>query len=669
MNDLDGLVKHLEAKGPDSQGWYTACCPFHDDKHPSLRFNERGFRCMACGEKGNLGKLASKHGITQKSDKKSRPGNIVATYDYLDENGTLLFQVVRYQPKTFRQRRPDGNGGWEWNLNGIRRVLYRLPLLMIAPDDDWIFIVEGEKSVDALSQLGQTATCSPAGAGKWLEEFSSLFSGRKVVILPDNDDPGFAHGHKVAASVAPVAEELKVIHLPCLSKGQDVFDWLQAGNKIDDLLELVEAAPQRGGLDGHQILDEIFLFVRRFVVLSESQLITISLWVVHTYAFNFSDATPYINITSPEKQSGKTRLLEIFELLVAKPWFTGRVTSAVLGRKIDSECPTLLLDESDAAFKGEKEYTETLRGILNTGYRRGGKSSVCTGQGANIDYKDLSTYCPKAIAGIGKLPDTVTDRSIVIKLNRRKPSETVERFRRKKTDREAAPLRERISTWVTGLNLLDNEPYLPDQLSDRAMDCWEPLLGIAEVAGGNWPQMAREAAVVLSGMTVNEDQSLGTRLLADIKTVFDTKEADRLASADLIQALNDIEEAPWADIGRRPLVPTRLAKMLKPYGITPKTVRLHGSTAKGYERDWFADAWERYVPLYSDKMAVTPVTLATDQLQPSSRHTASGAKAGVTPALHTQPSFGVTGVTAKRLDREVDAITPDSNEEVMEWTA
>src|SRR5204863_5407829 len=119
----------------------------------------------------------------------------------------------------------------------------------------------------------------------------------------------------------------------------------------------------------------------------------------------------------------KTRLLEVFELLVAKPWLTGRVTAACLIRKIDHVKPCLLLDESDAAFSGDQQYTEALRGILNTGFQSGGVASCCVGQGANITYKDFRTYCAKAIAGIGHLPDTVADRSIPIRLIRKKPGD------------------------------------------------------------------------------------------------------------------------------------------------------------------------------------------------------------------------------------------------------
>jgi hypothetical protein len=292
-----------------------------------------------------------------------------------------------------------------------------------------------------------------------------------------------------------------------------------------------------------EVLDELSGFVRRFIVMSPAQADAIAIWITHTHLFSAAEQTPYIAISSAEKRSGKTRLLEVLELLVARPWLTGRVTAAVLARKVDAERPTLLLDESDAAFKGEKEYAEALRGLLNTGHRRGGKSTVCVGQGAELSYKDFSTYCPKAIAGIGKLPDTVADRSLPIRLARRAPDERAERFRRRDAEVEAAPLRLALDE-LTALayELEDARPDLPAELDDRAQDAGEPLLAIADHAGGDWPERARRALVELHGGRELDDESAGVRLLADIQTVL--VDRDRIASADLLAGLHGFDEAP-----------------------------------------------------------------------------------------------------------------------------
>jgi hypothetical protein len=409
---------------------------------------------------------------------------------------------------------------------------------------------------------------------------------------------------------------------------------------------------------GSEVLDEVATYIRHFVVLTEEQAWAMTLWTAHTYAFDCAEATPYIHVTSPEKRSGKTRLLETAEVIVKKPWLTGRVTPAVLARKIDAECPSLLLDESDAAFGGEKEYAETLRGILNTGHRRGGKSSVCFGQGANMTYVDLSTFCPKCIAGIGKLPDTVADRSIAVVLKRRTVAETVERFRHRKAESDAAPLRERLSSWASTLQLHDAEPSVHAQLDDRAADCWEPLLAIADAAGGDWPEKARRAAVALSG-TGRDDASLGVRLLTDIKAIFAAREVERIRSVELVQALNAIEESPWPNLDRRGLDTSKLAQLLDAYKINPRTIRLEeGNTAKGYDRAWFADAWERYVPASPGVSAVTAVTMNTTDAQTPSRHMNVESERDVTPPVHAQLTLDVTPVTAKGGEKDDGALSP-----------
>lgn len=349
---------------------------------------------------------------------------------------------------------------------------------------------------------------------------------------------------------------------------------------------------------GCDILDNVFGFIRRFVCLSEPQARVVTLWAAHTYLTAAADVTPYLAITSAEKQSGKTRLLEVLEILVAKPWATGRVTSAVLTRKIHAQHPTLLLDESDAAFGGNKEYAETLRGVLNTGHRRGGSTSCCVGQGTNISSQDFSTFCPKAIAGIGKLPDTVADRSIPIRLKRAAPGEVVERFRRRNVGPEAKVLKDRVAAWCLTVaeSLPASHPDLPEALSDRQQDGAEPLLAIADIAGGEWPQLARRALVDLCTEGQAADESIGKLLLTDISQIFEQRQVVKLGSADLADSLSEIETSPWSEWSNgKPLSPARLARLLRSFDITPHSIRLEDKTPKGYERADFDDAFRRYL--------------------------------------------------------------------------
>jgi len=243
-----------------------ARCPFHADTKPSLSLNLRsGFwKCFGCGASGDvfafierkygtnfrgaLALLAQEAGVDFKGNgqrQKKGGGNakrqIVQTYDYQDEDGNLIFQVCRTDPKGFFQRRPNGHGGWINNLEGVALVPYRLPELLKARQ---VFITEGEKDADALAALGLTATCSPMGAGRWRIEYNRYFLDKHVIILPDNDKPGRKHAQNVARHLHGLAATVKVVELPDLAEKGDVSDWLKAGGTREELISLAEAAPE-----------------------------------------------------------------------------------------------------------------------------------------------------------------------------------------------------------------------------------------------------------------------------------------------------------------------------------------------------------------------------------------------------------------------------------------
>jgi len=184
--------------------------------------------------------IASELGVAVEERSSLPCRRIIATYDYRDENGALLFQVVRYAPKTFRQRRPDGNGGWSWRVKGIRHVPYRLPELLAAGDVP-VFVVEGEKDANRLASLGLVATCNAGGANKWPESLNRFFEKRTVYILPDNDAAGRSHGETVAAALHGVADSVRIVVLPDLPPNGDVSDWIDAGNRPETLRLLCEA--------------------------------------------------------------------------------------------------------------------------------------------------------------------------------------------------------------------------------------------------------------------------------------------------------------------------------------------------------------------------------------------------------------------------------------------
>lgn len=369
--------------------------------------------------------------------------------------------------------------------------------------------------------------------------------------------------------------------------------------------------------DADALLQEVEGFVRRFVQMDDSQATAVTLWIAHTHVTCAADVTPILGITSAEKQSGKSRLLDVLELLVCRPWRAVLPSEAVVFRKIARDQPTLLLDEVDAIFGVRAAQHEGLRALLNAGHRRGSTVPRCVGPQQEL--RDFATFCPKAVAGIGDLPDTVADRSIRIRLRRRAPGEFIERFREREVGEEAAGVRAGLVAWgdTATSALTEARPYLPDALSDRAQDGAEPLLAIAELAGGRWSARAVQSLVALADQVVDEP-SVGTRLLGDIREIFEQQSVDRLSTAALLSQLHSIEEAPWASWQEGGLDPRGLARLLRPYEVRPRSVRLEtGSIPRGFMRRDFEDAWRRWL--------VQPATVATS---PTSRATAGDVRSG-----------------------------------------
>jgi len=247
---LEELLGRLHGVRRSGTG-YVALCPAHDDRQASLSVNEDNGRLLlhchaGCAFPAIRDALGLTNADLRTTEEPAGQGaaRIVATYDYLDERGALLYQVVRYAPKTFRQRRPDGAGGWVWRMGNTRRVLYRLPEVLAADPARPVYLVEGEKSADRLARDGLVATCSPGGAGKWRDAYGEALRGRRVVILPDNDDPGRSHALQAARSLFGVAASVRLLALPGLSDRADVYDFLQDGHTVQDLDALAAEAPE-----------------------------------------------------------------------------------------------------------------------------------------------------------------------------------------------------------------------------------------------------------------------------------------------------------------------------------------------------------------------------------------------------------------------------------------
>lgn len=386
-----------------------------------------------------------------------------------------------------------------------------------------------------------------------------------------------------------------------------------------------------------RLLDELHDVFTRYVVLPSAEAVdALVLWCAATHAQTVADSAPRLVIKAPEKRCGKSRCLDIVEAVSHKPIVAVNATPAAIFRSIEAdEPPTLIFDEADTIFptRGKvAEQNEELRGLLNAGHQRGRPARRVVGKGTEQTVVEFPTFAMAALAGIGSMPDTIEDRAVVITMRRRAPGETVAKFRYRRDQLPLHAFRERLHECVAGLldRLADAEPDMP--VEDRAADTWEPLVALADVAGGEWPERARHAAKVLTAAHEEADAtaSPGVRLLADCRAVFAAhSNPGAIKTSVLLDGLKDIEDAPWADWGRNGLTARKLGDLLREYGITSGNVRFEdGSQAKGYLRVKFSDAWSRYC-------APVPVP---EPSQPSQAHQPSSPPGRIDPPGRNEPS-------------------------------
>ncbi|GLZ13671.1 hypothetical protein Acsp04_39060 [Actinomadura sp. NBRC 104425] len=350
-------------------------------------------------------------------------------------------------------------------------------------------------------------------------------------------------------------------------------------------------------LNGAQLLDELrAAFVRYVILPSDEAYDAVTLWTAATHAQPAWQHATRLVITAPEKRCGKSRLMDVITETCHDPLITVNISPAALVRSIDDDPPTLLLDEADTVFgKKAADAHEDLRGLINAGHQRG--RPYVRWDATLRQPEHCPTFAMAALAGIGSLPDTIEDRAVIVKMRRRAPGERVRPFRTRRDAPALHDLRDRITAWIRGRldALTDAEPDMP--VEDRAADNWEPLIAVADEAGGDWPERARKACKTLTGQA-EEDTSVGVRLLADLREVFGDAEA--LHVGTILNALHKLDESPWADWYGRPFTPRDLAKMLKPYGVSSRKVKINGVALQGYRREHLHDAWSRYLPPRDD---------------------------------------------------------------------
>jgi putative DNA primase/helicase len=362
-------------------------------------------------------------------------------------------------------------------------------------------------------------------------------------------------------------------------------------DKQGHAISFPEPQPWIEAVDGAALLDAMAEAIGRHVVMPDYSRDVAALWIVHSYLIDCFLISPRLAIHSPVKRCGKTTLLDVIGRLVLHPLPTANVTASAVFRVVEAYRPALLVDEADTFLRDNDE----LRGIINSGHRHGG--SVLRTVGDNFEPRSFSTYSACAIALIGKLPDTLYDRSVVIDLKRRLPTEKIAPFRHDRAS-HLDVLAGKAARWAKDNvgRIVEADPEMPDGIYNREADNWRPLLAIAIVAGSHWPQRARQA-VVHSRNDGDDDDSLVAVLLADIRATFAENETDRLSSSDLVEALVDLQGRPWAEYGRndKPLSQNQLARLLKRVNIVPTVVRIGAETPRGYLLSQFSEAFERYL--------------------------------------------------------------------------
>lgn len=363
------------------------------------------------------------------------------------------------------------------------------------------------------------------------------------------------------------------------------------GNKSDVMFD--EIKPWSEPVDGAALLNDIVMFIKRYVICEPHTADAAALWIAFSWLIDAVTVAPIANITAPLPNCGKSTLLDLMERLCYQPLKADNISPAALFRSIEKWRPTLLIDEVDAFLKDN----EDARGILNSGHKRNG--FVLRVVGDTYEPRRFSTWGAKALCGIGTIASTLQSRSITLELRRKLPHESVENLRHA-NPAEVQALQQRLARFSSDayntVSAARPEPIAG--LHNRAQDNWEPLLAIAQAAGADWPKKTHNAAQMITGTNAAHDApDTNTELLADIREVFKQKHMEKIFTADLLQALCEDEEAPWATWNRgKPITARQLSSRLSEFSIKPDDVRIGGAVRKGYTLAKFRDAFARYLP-------------------------------------------------------------------------
>jgi putative DNA primase/helicase len=363
---------------------------------------------------------------------------------------------------------------------------------------------------------------------------------------------------------------------------------------------VAEVVPWHEPVDGDRLATMLSCAIRSHVSMSDAAADAVALWCLHTWCFDTFHITPRLAVYSPTRGCGKTTLLSTVSRLVLRPKLAISISPAAMFRTVEAVQPTLLIDELRKFLERDSE----MHGLLNAGHAKG--MTVLRVLGDKQELREFSCFAPVAFGTLGRAPDDLEDRSIVIRLQRKRADDAVTPFRDGRTQ-HLDVLARQCARWCG-----DNAEAIADAadesetpgLSNRTADNWRPLFAIAAVIGGEWPARCAEAAAVLE--STRDDDSTGTMLLADIRDAFEAEKTDKLPSDTIIERLMAMDCRPWPEFSAgKPLTQNKLARLLKPFGVAPKNVRAGERVVKGYELSDFADRFERYLAPLTPQQTAT----------------------------------------------------------------
>lgn len=510
-----------------------------------------------------------------------------------------------------------------------------------------LIVTEGVRKADSAWSNLEVPSIALSGVSCWrginasggrapLDDWEDVVLNREVFIVFDSDlmvkNAVAVECVKLGIFLTRRGAQVDYVYLPDGDHGSKMGldDFLATGARLSDLATLSSPDPPRQRIEveeeepedtfddvadeeGHELAEALRRFFGRFLILRVPELgHALALWALHTWCLRSFTVTPRLNVSSPEKRSGKSRVVEVMSCVAARPEMVVLPSAAAVYRLTEAIQPTWLLDEVDNLLASGDEARAALLAVINSGYRKGATVAKTEKVGDRWEVTRFRIFTAVAMAGLGDLPDTTADRSITIPMERKLLSERTERFHIELTFAEAAGLRRRCAAWAKrqAEALSKAEPAIPEVLDDRAAEVWGPLLAIAEAAGGKWTEHARAAAELLSGPDRETADSPSIRAVSDLRGFWDDEDVcweERVETSSMLSKLWRLEESEWRNYSAgQPLTPHGLAFLLRRFGIRSEKWCEDGKWKRGYVRAHFEPVWERYLPPYPPEAPKAP---------------------------------------------------------------